>query len=151
MSDVVDPMLAVAHGAAEGGLLDTLDCPAETCTIEGIPVTEDSCPGQRPRYWEGHGGPPRPPRPQSPARPPLARCATDLSGLRAAPTTAGRTECPECGRDDNPATAANCLDCDARLDLGGSCRPGCGMVNGPGLTACSRSAAATSAPPFPSR
>ncbi|MGA4858462.1 Hsp70 family protein [Streptomyces koyangensis] len=139
VSDVVDPMLAVAHGAAvEAGLLDTLDCPAETCTIEGIPVTEDSCPAcETPLLGRATVDCPgcHVPAPELTAACPV--CATDLSGLRAAPTTASRTECPECGRDDNPATAANCLDCDARLDLGGLKCPGCVMVNGPGLTACS--------------
>ncbi|GHI97172.1 Hsp70 family protein [Streptomyces olivaceus] len=139
VSDAVDPMLAVAHGAAvEAGLLDTLDCPAETCTIEGIPVTEDACPGcDTPLLGRATVDCPgcHVPAPELSAACP--GCATDLSDLRATTTTVGRTECPECGRDDNPASATSCLDCDARLDLGGLLCPGCRMVNGPGLTACS--------------
>ncbi|MFH9734119.1 Hsp70 family protein [Streptomyces sp. NPDC017260] len=139
VSDAVDPMLAVAHGAAvEAGLLDTLDCPAETCTIEGIPVAEDACPGcGTPLVGRATVDCPgcHVPAPELTAACPV--CATDLSGLRAAAATVTRTECPECGRDDNPATATACLDCDAPMDPGGLKCPGCGMVNGPGLTACS--------------
>ncbi|MEU1672748.1 Hsp70 family protein [Streptomyces roseifaciens] len=139
VSDTVDPMAAVAHGAAvEAGLLDTLDCPAETCTIEGIPVTEDACPACGTALL----GPAtvdcpscHVPAPELTAACPV--CATDLSGLRAPDPAATRAECPECGRADNPASATSCLDCDASLDMGGLKCPGCGMVNAPGLSACS--------------
>ncbi|MFJ9426529.1 Hsp70 family protein [Streptomyces sp. NPDC101249] len=139
VSDTVDPMMAVAHGAAvESGLLDTLDCPAERCTIEGIPVTEDACPScGTPLLGTATVDCPgcHVPAPELTAVCPV--CATDLSALRAATPSAIRTECPECGRDDNPASATACLDCDAPLDQGGLKCPGCGMVNAAGLSACS--------------
>ncbi|MFE1341452.1 Hsp70 family protein [Streptomyces sp. NPDC058733] len=139
VSDTVDPMMAVAHGAAvEAGLLETLDCPAETCTIEGIPVTEDACPAcDTPLLGPATVDCPgcHVPAPELTAACPV--CATDLSGLRAPAPAATRTECPECGRADNPASATACLDCDTPLDTGGLKCPGCGMINAAGLTTCS--------------
>ncbi|WP_052808684.1 Hsp70 family protein [Streptomyces cyaneogriseus] len=139
VSDAVDPMMAVAHGAAvETGLTDTLDCPAENCTIEGIAVTEDACPAcDTPLLGPATVDCPgcHVPAPELTATCPV--CATDLLGLRAPLPTTARTECPECGRADNPASATVCLDCDAPLDTGGLKCPGCGMVNAPGLSACS--------------
>lgn len=139
VSDAVDPMMAVAHGAAvEAGLLSTLDCPAEACTVGGIPVTADACPGCAapllgPATVDCPGC--HVPAPELTAFCPV--CTTDLSGLRAGAVKATRVECPECGRDDNPASATVCLDCDAPLDAGGLKCPGCGMVNATGLSACS--------------
>ncbi|MFM9593122.1 Hsp70 family protein [Streptomyces scabiei] len=139
VSDAVDPMMAVAQGAAvEAGLLDTLDCPAETCTIEGIPVTEDACPAcDAPLLGPATVDCPgcHVPAPELTAACPV--CTTDLSGLRAPAPAVTRTACPECGRADNPTSATACLDCDAPLDSGGLKCPGCGMVNAPGLSACS--------------
>ncbi|MFJ8080051.1 Hsp70 family protein [Streptomyces sp. NPDC096205] len=139
VSDAVDPMMAVAHGAAvEAGLIDTLDCPAETCTIEGISVTEDACPAcDTPLLGSAMVDCPgcHVPAPELTATCPV--CATDLSGLRAPLPAVARTECPECGRADNPASATACLDCDAPLDSGGLKCHGCEMVNAPGLSACS--------------
>ncbi|GGZ88289.1 Hsp70 family protein [Streptomyces echinoruber] len=139
VSHAVDPMLAVAHGAAvEAGLLGTLDCPAETCTVEGIPVTADACPGcAAPLLGTPTVDCPvcHVPAPERTAACPV--CATDLSGLRATAPAAARAECPACGRADNPASAAVCLDCDAPLGAGGLKCPGCGMVNAAGLSACS--------------
>ncbi|MEV3906846.1 Hsp70 family protein [Streptomyces canus] len=139
VSHTVDPMMAVAHGAAvEAGLLSTLDCPAETCTAEGIPVTADACPSCA-TLLLGAATVDCPgchvPAPELTAACPV--CATDLSGLRATAAAVTRTECRECGRDDNPASATVCLDCDAPLDAGGLKCPGCGMVNATGLSACS--------------
>ncbi|GGM86125.1 Hsp70 family protein [Streptomyces fuscichromogenes] len=137
VSHTVDPMTAVAHGAAvEAGLLSTLDCPAEACTVEGIPLTEDACPGcATPLLGTATVDCPacHVPAPELTAACPV--CTTDLSGLRAAVPAPTRRECPECGRVDNPATA--CLDCDAPLDAGGLKCPGCGMVNAVGLSNCS--------------
>ncbi|MFE2558356.1 Hsp70 family protein [Streptomyces sp. NPDC059352] len=139
VSDVVDPMMAVAHGAAvQAGLLSTLDCPAETCTVEGIPVTADACPSCAapllgPATVDCPGC--HVPAPELTTACPV--CGTDLSGLRAATPTATRRECPECGRDDNPGSATVCLDCDAPLDAGGLKCPSCGMINAAGLSACS--------------
>ncbi|GEC03690.1 hypothetical protein SSP24_13450 [Streptomyces spinoverrucosus] len=139
VAHTVDPMMAVAQGAAvEAGLLSTLDCPAETCTVEGIPVTADACPGcATPLLGTATVDCPtcHVPAPELTAACPV--CATDLSGLRATAPTATRTECPECGRADNPASATVCLDCDAPLDAGGLKCPDCGMVNATGLSACS--------------
>lgn len=139
VAHTVDPMMAVAHGAAvEAGFLGALDCPAETCTAEGIPVTADTCPDCGTRLV---GKPTvdcpscHVPAPEHTVVCPV--CATDLSGLRAHAPTAHRSECPECGRDDNPASAAVCLDCDAPLDAGGLKCPGCGAVNAAGLSTCS--------------
>ncbi|MEU2117116.1 Hsp70 family protein [Streptomyces sp. NPDC016459] len=139
VSDAVDPMTAVAHGAAvEAGLLSTLDCPADTCTIEGIPVTADSCPGcATPLLGPATVDCPACHVPAPELTGACNVCATDLSGLRAAPPTATRRECQKCGRDDNPASATVCLDCDAPLDAGGLKCPGCRMVNAAGLSACS--------------
>ncbi|MET7972451.1 Hsp70 family protein [Streptomyces mirabilis] len=135
----VDPTTAVAHGAAvEAGLLSTLDCPAETCTAEGISVAADACPDcAAPLLGTATVDCPvcHVPAPERTAACPV--CATDLSGVRAAAPAAARAECPECGRDDNPASAAVCLDCDAPLDAGGLKCPECGMVNAAGLSACS--------------
>lgn len=139
VSDAVDPMTAVAHGAAvEAGLLDTLDCPSESCGAESIPVGSEACPDCAttllgPDTVDCPGC--HVPAPELTSACPV--CATDLSGLRAAAPTAALAECRECGRDDNPATAAVCLDCDAQLDTGGLKCPGCSMVNAPGLSACS--------------
>ncbi len=137
--DAVDPMMVVAHGAAvEAGLLDTLDCPAENCTIEGIPVADDACPScDTPLLGPATVDCPgcHVPAPELTATCPV--CATDLSGLRAPAPAATRTECPECGRADNPASATACLDCDAPLDTGGLKCHVCGMVNAAGLSACS--------------
>ncbi|WP_225080706.1 Hsp70 family protein [Streptomyces sp. CoT10] len=139
VAHTVDPMMAVAHGAAvEAGLLSTLDCPAESCTVEGIPVTADACPGcATPLLGTATVDCPvcHVPAPELTAACPV--CATDLSGLRAAAPVATRTECPECGRADNPASATVCLDCDAPLDAGGLKCHGCGMVNAAGLSTCS--------------
>ncbi|MFC5959048.1 Hsp70 family protein [Streptomyces pratens] len=139
VSHTVDPMMAVAHGAAvEAGLLSTLDCPAETCTTEGIPVTADACPGcATPLLGTATVDCPgcHVPAPELTAACPV--CATDLSGLRAAGLVSTTTECPDCGRDDNPASATVCRDCDAPLDAGGLKCTGCGMVNAAGLSACS--------------
>ncbi|MEU6624822.1 Hsp70 family protein [Streptomyces litmocidini] len=139
VSDAVHPMTAVAHGAAvEAGLLSTLDCPADACTIEGIPVTAEACPGcATPLLGAATVDCPacHVPAPELTGACPV--CDTDLSGLRAAAPTATRRECPDCGRADNPASAAVCLDCDAPLDAGGLKCPGCGMVNAAGLSACS--------------
>ncbi|MFD1832546.1 Hsp70 family protein [Streptomyces desertarenae] len=135
----VDPMMAVAHGAAvEAGLLGTLDCPAETCTVEGIPATADACPGcTAPLLGTATVDCPvcHVPAPELTAVCPV--CATDLSGLRAATPVAAHTECPECGRTDNPASATLCLDCDAPLEAGGLKCPDCAMVNAAGLSTCS--------------
>ncbi|MET9145252.1 Hsp70 family protein [Streptomyces sp. NPDC004042] len=139
VAHTVDPMMAVAHGAAvEAGLLSTLDCPAESCTAEGVPVTADACPDcAAPLLGTATVDCPgcHVPAPELTGACPV--CATDLSGLRATAPTAHRTECPECGRADNPASATVCLDCDALLDAGGLKCPGCGMVNASGLSACS--------------
>ncbi len=139
VSDTVDSMMAVAHGAAvEAGLLGTLDCPAETCTIEGIPVTADACPDcATPLLGPATVDCPacHVPAPERTAACPV--CTTDLSGLRATAPAATLTECPDCGRADNPASATVCLDCDAPLDAGGLKCPGCGMVNATGLSTCS--------------
>ncbi|WP_406294377.1 Hsp70 family protein [Embleya sp. NBC_00888] len=139
VSHAVDPMLAVAHGAAvEAGLLDTLDCPAVTCTTERIPATADACPECATSLL---GAPTvdcpgcHVPAPEGSAG--CAVCAADLSGMHAVPPAVTRTECSECGRDDNPASATVCLDCDAPLDSGGLECPGCGMVNAAGLGSCS--------------
>ncbi len=139
VSDAVDPMMAVAHGAAvEAGLLDTLDCPAERCTIEGIPITEDACPScATPLFGAATVDCPDCHVPAPELTPVCPVCTTELSGLRAGAPTTIRTECPECGRDDNPASATTCLDCEAPLDLGGLKCPGCAMVNAPGLDSCS--------------
>lgn len=95
VSHTVDPMMAVAHGAAvEADLLGTLDCPAETCTIEGIPVTADACPScATPLLGTATVDCPvcHVPAPELTATCPV--CATDLSGLRSAAPTATRTEC----------------------------------------------------------
>ncbi|MFJ6144931.1 Hsp70 family protein [Streptomyces anulatus] len=139
VSDAVDPMTAVAHGAAvEAGLLDTLDCPSGSCGAESIPVGSDACPDCAttllgPATVDCPGC--HVPAPELTSACPV--CATDLSGLRADAPAAALAECGECGRDDNPATAAVCLDCDAQLDTGGLKCPGCSMVNAPGLSACS--------------
>ncbi|MFI8314867.1 Hsp70 family protein [Streptomyces microflavus] len=139
VSHAVDPMTAVAHGAAvETGLLGTLACPAETCTVEGITVTADACPGcATPLLGTATVDCPgcHVPAPELTAACPV--CATDLSGLRAARPVSTLTECPECGRDDNPASATVCLDCDAALHAGGLKCPGCDMVNAAGFTTCS--------------
>ncbi|WP_331452426.1 Hsp70 family protein [Streptomyces sp. SS162] len=139
VSDAVDPMTAVAHGAAvEAGLLDTVDCPAETCTIEGIPVSEDACPAcGTPMLGRATVDCPacHVPAPELTAACPV--CDTDLSGLRAPAPAATRAECRECGRADNPVSATACLDCDAPLDTGGLKCPGCAMVNAAGLSTCS--------------
>jgi actin-like ATPase involved in cell morphogenesis len=139
LSHTVDPMTAVAHGAAvEAGLLSALDCPSETCTAEGIPATDDVCPDcATPLLGTATVDCPvcRVPAPELTTACPV--CATDLSGLRAVAPVATRTECPECGRPDNPASAAVCLDCDAPLNAGGLKCPGCGMVNAAGLSTCS--------------
>ncbi len=139
VSHTVDPMMAVAHGAAvEAGLLTTLDCPAESCTVEGIPVTADACPScAAPLLGAATVDCPvcHVPAPELTAACPV--CTTDLSALRATVPVAAHAECPECGRDDNPVTATVCLDCDVPLDAGGLKCPGCGMVNAAGLTACS--------------
>ncbi|MER6252857.1 Hsp70 family protein [Streptomyces sp. NPDC001584] len=140
VSDTVDPMMAVAHGAAvEAGLLSTLDCPAETCTIEGIPVTADACPDcSTPLLGRATVDCPAcyVPAPELTAACPV--CTTDLSGVRAAaPPAATVAECRNCGRTDNPASATVCLDCDTPLDAGGLKCPGCTMVNAAGLSACS--------------
>ncbi|MFF3467475.1 Hsp70 family protein [Streptomyces sp. NPDC002619] len=139
VAHTVDPMMAVAHGAAvEAGLLSTLDCPAETCTSEGIPVTADACPDCATSLL-GTATMDCPvchvPAPEPTATCPV--CSADLSGLRATAPVATRVECPECGRADNPASATVCLDCDAPLDAGGLKCPGCRMVNATGLSACS--------------
>ncbi|MET9891886.1 Hsp70 family protein [Streptomyces sp. NPDC006465] len=139
VAHTVDPMMAVAHGAAvEAGFLSTLDCPAETCTVEGIPVSADACPGcAAPLLGAATVGCPvcHVPAPELTAVCPV--CSTDLSGLRATAPVSGRVECPECGRDDNPASASVCLDCDAPLEAGGLKCANCGMVNAAGLRACS--------------
>ncbi|WP_051858041.1 Hsp70 family protein [Streptomyces cellulosae] len=139
VSHTVDPMMAVAHGAAvEAGLLGTLDCPAETCTVVGIPVTADLCPGcAAPLLGTATVDCPvcHVPAPERTAACPV--CATELAGLCAAAPATTVSECQECGRADNPATAIACLDCDAPLDAGGLKCPGCGMVNAAGLSACS--------------
>ncbi|WP_416978783.1 Hsp70 family protein [Streptomyces sp. T028] len=139
VAHAVDPMTAVAHGAAvEAGLLGTLGCPAETCTVEGIPVTADACPAcAAPLLGAATVDCPEchVPVPELTAACPV--CATDLSGLRAAAPAATRTECANCGRADNPASATVCLDCDAPLDTGGLKCTGCGMVNAAGLSSCS--------------
>lgn len=140
VSDTVDPMMAVAHGAAvEAGLLSTLDCPAESCTIEGIPVTADACPDcSTPLLGRATVDCPacHVPAPELTAACPV--CTTDLSGLRATtPPAATVAECRNCGRTDNPASATVCLDCDTPLDAGGLKCPGCTMVNAAGLSACS--------------
>ncbi|MFI5722365.1 Hsp70 family protein [Streptomyces cyaneofuscatus] len=139
VSDAVDPMTAVAHGAAvEAGLLDTLDCPSGSCTAESIPVGSEACPACAttllgPSTVDCPGC--HVPAAELTAACPV--CSTDLSGLRAAAPAVALIECRECGREDNPATAAVCLDCDAQLDTGGLKCPGCSMVNAPGLSACS--------------
>ncbi|MFF2205248.1 Hsp70 family protein [Streptomyces sp. NPDC058145] len=135
----VDPMAAVAHGAAvEASLLSTLDCPAESCTVEGIPVTADACPDcATPLLGTATVDCPVCHVPASERTAACPVCATNLSGLRAAAPVAPLTECPECGRDDNPTSATACLDCDTPLDAGGLKCPGCGMVNAAGLSACS--------------
>ncbi|MFB6836691.1 Hsp70 family protein [Streptomyces sp. NPDC056361] len=139
VSDAVDPMTAVAHGAAvDAGLLDTLDCPSETCTTEKIPVDRDACPAcATPLLGTATVDCPgcHVPAPELTATCPV--CATSLSGLRAAAPTAVLAECPACGRDDNPAGTTVCGDCDAPLDTGGLKCPGCSMVNAAGLQACS--------------
>jgi molecular chaperone DnaK len=139
VSHTVDPMMAVAHGAAvEAGLLGTLDCPAETCTVEGIPATTDACPScATPLLGTTTVDCPvcHVPAPELTAACPV--CTTDLSALRAAAPAATRAECPDCGRADNPATATVCLDCDAPLEAGGLKCPGCGLVNAAGLSTCS--------------
>ncbi|WP_369029458.1 Hsp70 family protein [Streptomyces adonidis] len=139
VSHAVDPMTAVAHGAAvEAGLLGTLDCPAEACTVKGVPLASDACPScATPLLGTTTVDCPvcHVPAPELTAACPV--CTTDLSGLRATAPVATRTECPECGRSDNPATATVCLDCDAPLDAGGLKCPGCGMVNAAGLSTCS--------------
>ncbi|MFF9143852.1 Hsp70 family protein [Streptomyces sp. NPDC014861] len=139
VSDAVDPMTAVAHGAAvEAGLLDALDCPSAVCTVERIPVDSEACPGcATPLLGAATVDCPgcHVPAPESTTACPV--CAADLSGLRAAAPTVTLVTCPECGRDDNPATATVCGDCDAPLDTGGLKCPGCGMVNAPGLSGCS--------------
>ncbi|MET9254874.1 Hsp70 family protein [Streptomyces sp. NPDC003717] len=139
VSHAVDPMTAVAHGAAiEAGLVNTLDCPAESCTVEGIPVTADVCPAcATPLLGAATVDCPACHVPAPELTPACPVCVADLSGLRAAAAPAGRAECPECGRDDNPASAVVCLDCDAPLDAGGLKCPGCGMTNAAGLGACS--------------
>ncbi|WP_329133520.1 Hsp70 family protein [Streptomyces sp. NBC_01476] len=139
VSDAIDPMMAVAHGAAvEAGLLSTLDCPAENCTVENIPVGAEVCPGcATPLLGPATVNCPvcHVPAPELTAACPV--CTNDLSALRAAALTATRAECPECGRTDNPASATVCLDCDAALDAGGLKCPKCGMINTAGLTTCS--------------
>jgi molecular chaperone DnaK len=141
VSHAVDPMMAVAHGAAvEAGLLDALDCPNETCTAEGIPAAADACPDCATPLL---GAPTvdcpvcHVPAPEGTAA--CTVCTADLSGLRVPAPVAPRTECPACGRDDNPASAAICLDCDEPLplDAGGLKCPECLMVNAAGLSACS--------------
>ncbi|MFK0119512.1 Hsp70 family protein [Streptomyces sp. NPDC090994] len=139
VSHAVDPMTAVAQGAAvEAGLLSTLTCPSETCTVEGIPVAADACPScATPLIGAATVDCPvcHVPAPELTVACPV--CATDLSGLRATAPVAGRAECRECGRDDNPASAAVCLDCDAPLAPDGLKCPGCGMTNAAGLDSCS--------------
>ncbi|MGW6137393.1 Hsp70 family protein [Streptomyces sp. NPDC055140] len=139
VSDAVDPMTAVAHGAAvEAGLLRTLDCPSETCTVEKIPVDSEACPAcATPLLGTTTVDCPdcHVPAPELTGGCPV--CATDLSGLRAAAPAVAPAECPACGRDDNPAGATVCGDCDAVLDSGGLKCPGCSMINAAGLSACS--------------
>ncbi|MBP2585410.1 actin-like ATPase involved in cell morphogenesis [Streptomyces sp. PvR006] len=139
VSDAVDPMTAVAHGAAvEAGLLDTLDCPSESCTVERIPVASAACPAcATPLLGTSTVDCPgcHVPAPELTAVCPV--CTTDLSGLRAAAPSVALAECPGCGRDDNPAGATACGDCDTPLDTGGLKCPGCSMVNAVGLSACS--------------
>ncbi|WP_435189646.1 Hsp70 family protein [Streptomyces sp. bgisy126] len=139
VSDAVDPMTAVAHGAAvEAGLLDTLGCPSASCTVEGIPVDSDACPAcATPLLGTATVDCPgcHVPAPELTAACPV--CAADLSGLRAAAPAAAPVVCPRCGRDDNPAGATVCGDCDTHMDLGGLKCPGCSMVNAAGLSACS--------------
>ncbi|MGA5215565.1 Hsp70 family protein [Streptomyces cinereoruber] len=139
VSDAVDPMTAVAHGAAvETGLLDTLGCPSESCTVEGIPVDSDACPAcAAPLLGMATVDCPgcHVPAPELTAACPV--CAADLSGLRATAPAAVLVVCPGCGRDDNPAGATACGDCDTSLDSGGLKCPGCSMVNAAGLSACS--------------
>ncbi|WP_329098540.1 Hsp70 family protein [Streptomyces sp. NBC_01439] len=139
VSDAVDPMTAVAHGAAvEAGLLDTLGCPSGTCANDSIPVDSEACPDCATPLL---GAPTvdcpgcHVPAPELTAACPV--CATDLSGLRAATPVVALAECPDCGRDDNPAGASVCLDCDAPMDTGGLKCPSCNLVNAPGLSACS--------------
>ncbi|MBO0915540.1 MULTISPECIES: Hsp70 family protein [Streptomyces] len=139
VSDAVDPMTAVAHGAAvEAGLLQTLDCPSETCTVEKIPVDSEACPACAvPLLGTPTVDCPdcHVPAPELTAACPV--CATDLSGLRSATPAVAPSECPACGRDDNPAGATICGDCDAALDSGGLKCPGCSMVNAAGFSSCS--------------
>ncbi|MFI1648624.1 Hsp70 family protein [Streptomyces avidinii] len=139
VSDAVDPMTAVAHGAAvEAGLLDALDCPSETCTTEGIPINSEACPAcAAPLLGAPTVDCPGCHVPAPELTPACPVCATDLSGLRAAAPAVTRSECPACGRDDNPANASMCLDCGAPLDTGGLKCPSCNLVNAPGLSACS--------------
>ncbi|WP_327352278.1 Hsp70 family protein [Streptomyces sp. NBC_01304] len=139
VSHAVDPMLAVAHGAAvEAGLVDTLDCPSGSCTKESIPVGEDACPAcATPLVGATTVDCPdcHVPAPELTDACPV--CAGDLSALRAAAPVVGRAECPDCGRYDNPASATVCLDCDAPLPKDGLKCPSCGMTNAAGLSACS--------------
>ncbi|MFF3495244.1 Hsp70 family protein [Streptomyces sp. NPDC002795] len=139
VSHMVEPMMAVAHGAAvEAGLLSTLDCPAETCTAGGIPATADTCPGcAAPLLGAATVDCPgcHVPAPEHTAA--CSVCATGLEGLSAVTPATTMEECPECGRTDNPASATVCLDCDAPLDAGGLKCTGCGMINATGLSTCS--------------
>ncbi|MCD2463761.1 Hsp70 family protein [Streptomyces sp. MBT42] len=139
VSDAVDPMTAVAHGAAvEAGLLDTLGCPSESCTVEGIPIDSDACPAcATPLLGTATVDCPgcHVPAPELTAACPV--CAADLSGLRATAPAAVLAVCPGCDRADNPAGATVCGDCDTPLDSGGLKCPGCSMVNAAGLSACS--------------
>ncbi|MEU3605993.1 Hsp70 family protein [Streptomyces sp. NPDC035033] len=139
VSDAVDPMTAVAHGAAvEAGLLDTLGCPSENCTVEGIPVDSDACPAcATPLLGTPTVDCPgcHVPAPELASACPV--CTADLSGLRATAPAAVPVVCPGCDRDDNPAGATVCGDCDTPLDSGGLKCPGCSMVNAAGLSACS--------------
>ena len=139
VSDDVDPMTAVAHGAAvEAGLLQTIDCPSGTCTVEKIPVDAEVCPAcAAPLLGTPTVDCPgcHVPTPELTAACPV--CATDLSGLRSSAPAVTPAECRACGRDDNPAGATVCGDCDAALDSGGLKCPGCSMVNATGLSSCS--------------
>ncbi|MER7733068.1 Hsp70 family protein [Streptomyces erythrochromogenes] len=139
VSDAVDPMTAVAHGAAvEAGLLDTLGCPSGNCTVEGIPIDSDACPAcATPLLGTATVDCPgcHVPAPELTAACPV--CAADLSGLRAAAPAAALVVCPACDRADNPAGATVCGDCDTPLDPGGLKCPRCSLVNAAGLSACS--------------
>ncbi|WP_326606708.1 Hsp70 family protein [Streptomyces sp. NBC_01800] len=132
----IDPMRCVALGAAiQSALLDELDCADCHSTA---PVDANACPGcDAPLTGVATVECPvcHVPAQEGSAACPV--CSEDLSGLAAPSLEAAVVECSHCGQE-NPLTAMACDLCEELLagHAGLKC-PGCGLVNAPGLQACS--------------